>query len=229
LSYFYFLSLIVAVVVRAQTSCHLRELDLCLAPGLAGGQSLPTTVAEINKQCSTMKETNECLSDYSSSCTTKPMRELMGLVSQQGDVKSWYSEFCTKDNAADRAKYLKHAVCLNGAQKEARSCTKDLIVALDKAIVANPDDRMPQMCCAIRRMRKCSSDIVEKKCGKEGLKYSNQMAQSVSPTRFPEIMCREFDPTSQKCTSILPAPGTKPSGDKSKSVLSRLLNTFSAL
>ncbi len=88
---------------------------------------------------------------------------------------------------------------------------------------------MPQMCCAIRRMRKCSSDIVEKKCGKEGLKYSNQMAQSASPTRLPEIVCRDFDPTSQKCTSILPAPGTKPSGDKSKSVLSRLLNTFSAL
>ncbi len=42
LSYFYFLFSIVAVVVRAQSSCHLRELDLCLASGLAGGQSLPS-------------------------------------------------------------------------------------------------------------------------------------------------------------------------------------------
>jgi hypothetical protein len=85
------------------------------------------------------------------------------------------------------------------------------------------------MCCAVRRMRKCSSDIIEGKCGKEGLKYSSQMLQSVAGTRIPEIACRDFDPTSQKCTSILPPPGTKPANTRSNSVLSRLLNTYSAL
>ena len=85
------------------------------------------------------------------------------------------------------------------------------------------------MCCAVRRMRKCNDDIVENKCGKEGKKYMNQMVQSIAGTRLPEIACRDFDPTSKKCTSILPAPGTKAGNTRSNSVLSRLLNTYSAL
>jgi hypothetical protein len=221
--------LALAVIVRAQSSCHLRELDLCLASGLASGQNLPTTVAEINKQCNGMKEMNECIGNYSRRCSTKSMREFMRSITQQGDVKSWYNEFCVKDNAAEREKYLRHAVCLNNAQKEARPCIRDMTVALDKAINADIENRIPEMCCAVRRMRKCSSDIIEGKCGKEGLKYSSQMLQSVAGTRIPEIACRDFDPTSQKCISILPAPGTKPANTRSNSVLSRLLNTYSAL
>ncbi len=85
------------------------------------------------------------------------------------------------------------------------------------------------MCCAVRRMRKCSTDITEGKCGKEGLKYAAKMLQSVAGINMLEIVCRDFDPTSQKCTSILPAPGTKPAKGPRNSVLSRLLNTYSAL
>jgi len=221
--------LAIAVVAKAQSSCHLRELDLCLASGLASGQNLPTTIAEINKQCNGMKEMNECIGNYSRRCSTKSMREFMRSITSQGDARSWYSEFCTKDNSAEREKYLKHAVCLNSAQKDARSCIRDLTVALDKAINSDIENRIPEMCCAVRRMRKCSTDIIEAKCGKEGLKYMGQMLQSVAGTRIPEIACRDFDPTSQKCTSILPAPGTKPGNTKSNSVLSRLLNTYSAL
>ncbi|XP_054160030.1 uncharacterized protein LOC128958236 [Oppia nitens] len=221
--------LAIATIVAAQSSCHLRELDLCLASGLASGQNLPTTIAEINKQCNGMKEMNECIGNYSRRCSTKSMREFMRSLTQQGDVKSWYSDFCTKDNSEEREKFLKHSVCLNTAQKEARSCIRDLTVALDKAINADVENRIPEMCCAVRRMRKCSSDIIEAKCGKEGMKYSSQMLQSVAGTRIPEIACRDFDPTSQKCTSILPAPGTKAGNTKSNSVLSRLLNTYSAL
>jgi len=221
--------LAVATIVRAQSSCHLRELDLCLASGLASGQNLPTTIAEINKQCNGFKEMNECIGNYSRRCSTKAMRDFMRSVTSQGDVKSWYSEFCTKDSSEEREKFLKHSTCLNTAQKEARSCTRDLTVALDKAINADIENRIPEMCCAVRRMRKCSSDIIEAKCGKEGMKYMGQMLQSVAGTRIPEIACRDFDPTSQKCVSILPAPGTKAGNTKSNSVLSRLLNTYSAL
>jgi len=221
--------LALAVIVRAQSSCHLRELDLCLASGLASGQNLPTTVAEINKQCNGMKEMNECIGNYSRRCSTKSMREFMRSLTSQGDVKSWYSEFCTKDDSGEREKYLRHAVCLNNAQKESRSCIRDLTVALDKAINADIESRITEMCCAVRRMRKCSSDIVEGKCGKEGLKYMGQMLQSIAGTRIPEIACRDFDPTSQRCTSILPPPGTKAGNTRSNSVLSRLLNTYSAL
>jgi len=221
--------LAIAVVVKAQSSCHLRELDLCLASGLASGQNLPTTVAEIQKQCNGMKEMNECIGNYSRRCSTKSMREFMRSITSQGDARSFYNDFCVKDNSAERENFLKHSVCLNTAQKEARSCIRDLTVALDKAINSDIENRIPEMCCAVRRMRKCSSEIIEAKCGKEGMKYSGQMITNVAGTRIPEIACRDYDPTSSKCTSILPAPGTKAGNTKSNSVLSRLLNTYSAL
>jgi len=221
--------LALAVIVRAQSSCHLRELDLCLASGLASGQNLPTTVAEINKQCNGFKEMNECMGNYSRRCTTKSMREFLRGITSQGDVRTWYSEFCTKESSVEREKYLKHATCLNNANKEARGCIRDLTVALDKAINSDIENRIPEMCCAVKRMRKCSSDIIEGKCGKEGAKYMGQMLSSVAGTRLPEIACRDYDPTSQQCISILPAPGSKPANTKSNSVLSRLLNTYSAL
>jgi hypothetical protein len=101
-------------------------------------------VAEIKKQCDGMKETNECISDYSSLCSTKSMREFMRSVTHQGDGKSWYTEFCTKDNPAEREKYLKHAVCLNNAQKEAKTCIRDMTVALDKAIASDIGERNKQ-------------------------------------------------------------------------------------
>jgi len=221
--------LAIVVVVRAQSSCHLRELDLCLASGLASGQNLPTTVAEITKQCNGMKEMNECIGNYTRRCSTKSMREFMRSITSQGDARSFYEDFCVKDNTEEKEKYLKHAVCLNAAQKEARSCIRDLTVALDKAINSDIENRIPEMCCAVRRMRKCNTEIIEAKCGKEGLKYTSGMVQSVAGTRLPEIACRDFDPTSQKCISILPAPGSKAGNTKSNSVLSRLLNTYSAL
>jgi len=221
--------LALAVIVRAQSSCHLRELDLCLASGLASGQNLPTTVSEMNKQCNGFKEMNECIGNYSRRCSTKSMREFLRSITSQGDVRSWYSEFCTKESSAEREKFLKHSVCLNTAQKESRSCIRDLTVALDKAINSDIENRIPEMCCAVKRMRKCNTDIVEGKCGKEGARYMGQMLASVAGTRLPEIACREFDPTSQQCISILPAPGSKPANTKTNSVLSRLLNTYSAL
>lgn len=186
-------------------------------------------MAEINKQCNGLKEMNECIGNYSRRCATKSMREFVRSITSHGDVRSWYSEFCTKENSEEREKYLKHSTCLNSAQKETRSCVRDLTVAIDKAVNSDVEKRIPEICCAVRRMRKCSDDIVEGKCGKEGSKYMNQMVQSVVGTRLPEIVCRDFDPTSKKCTSILPPPGTKPANTRSNSVLSRLLNTYSAL
>ena len=106
---------------------------------------MPTiaTVAEINKQCNGLKEMNECIGNYSRRCSTKSMREFIRSITSQGDVRSWYNEFCTKENSEERERYLKHATCLNSAQKESRSCMRDLTVALDKAINSDVEKRIP--------------------------------------------------------------------------------------
>lgn len=131
------------VVIHAQNSCHLRELDLCVASGLASGQNLPTTVAEINKQCQGLKEMNDCIGNYSRRCSTKSMREFLRSITTQGDVQSWHQNFCDKENSEERQQYLKHATCLNQAQKEARTCMRDLTVALDRAINNDVEKRIP--------------------------------------------------------------------------------------
>lgn len=172
----------------------------------------------------------DCIGNYTRRCSTKSMREFMRGIRQDGtQARSWYEEFCQKESSQEKENYLKHAVCLNQAQKEARPCVRDLTVALDKAITSELEERIPGMCCAVRRMRRCSEQIIEGKCGKEGAKYMGQMLRSVAGTRLPEIACREYDPTSDQCKKILPPPGTKPTGQRSNSVLSRLLNTYSAL
>jgi len=219
-----------ANVARAQNSCHLRELDLCLASGLASGQNLPTSEAEIKKQCNSFKEMYECVGNYTRRCSTKSMREFIrGIQTQGGEARSWYDEFCKKENSEERTNFLKHSGCLNNAQKEARPCIRDLTVALDKAINSDIEQRIPGMCCAVRRMRECTTKIISDKCGKEGMKYMSQMLSSVAGTRLPELACREYDPASQVCADILPKPGSKAANTRSNSVLSRLLNTYAAL
>jgi hypothetical protein len=86
---------------------------------------------------------NECIGNYSRRCSTKSMREFLRSITSQGDVRSWYSEFCSKDSSTERENYLKHAVCLNTAQKESRNCIRDLTVALDKAINSDIENRIP--------------------------------------------------------------------------------------
>lgn len=86
---------------------------------------------------------NECIGNYSRRCSTKSMREFIRSITTQGDVRSWYNEFCTKESSGEREKYLKHATCLNSAQKESRSCMRDLTVALDKAINSDVEKRIP--------------------------------------------------------------------------------------
>jgi len=219
-----------ANIVRAQNSCHLRELDLCLASGLASGQNLPKTQADVKKQCSALKEMYDCISNYTKKCSTKSMREFMLGITQQGEAQSWYDEFCDKPASDERDKYLSHSVCLNSAQKNGRQCLTAMTVALDKAITSDIETRIPGMCCAVNRMRQCTNSFVEKECGKEGIKYMNHMVTLVAGTRLPEIACRDYDPSSAECKRLLPPPDAKPDGKKkSASVLSRLLSTYGAI
>ena len=91
-----------------------------------------------------MKEMQDCIGNYSKRCSTKSMREFMRSVTSQGENRNFYSDFCgDKPNIEERDKYLKHAVCLNTAQKDSRSCIRDLTVALDKAINSDIENRIP--------------------------------------------------------------------------------------
>lgn len=209
-------------------SCHLRELDLCAATLLVFTQNpagIATTDGDLNKQCGHLHEADGCLKNFTKKCSTPLQRELITFVSEGSS--RLLNEYCTEGTAV-RQNYLKHAPCLNQAQKGQRSCVKDLQAALETVTSVEWDKRIPAGCCAYRRFQGCTEGIVEKNCGKEAVEFMNIMLR-MALSRLPDIVCQGYGSDNPECRQLLPPPGTNPKGAKSSSVLSRLFSAYTGL
>lgn len=98
-----------------------------------------------------MHEADGCLKNFTKKCSTPLQRELITFVSEGSS--RLLNEYCTEGTAV-RQNYLKHAQCLNQAQKGQRSCVKDLQAALETVTSVEWDKRIPAGCCAYRRFQK---------------------------------------------------------------------------
>ncbi|RWS23704.1 hypothetical protein B4U80_09245, partial [Leptotrombidium deliense] len=213
--------------VKAQT-CHLRELDLCAATLLVFTQNpsgIATSENDLNKQCGYLREADTCLRNYTKKCMTPLQRELVSFITE-GSMRL-LKEYCTSGSQV-RQNYLKHATCLNQAQKSQRNCVKDLQAALETVTAVEWDKRIPAGCCAYRRFQMCTENLVESKCGKEAVEFMNIMLR-MALSRLPDIVCQGYGPETQECKTLLPAPGTAPKGARSNSVLSRLFSAYTGL
>jgi len=222
-----FAFLCLAVGARAQ-SCHLRELDLCAATLLVFTQNpsgIATSDNELNKQCGYLREADVCLRNFTRRCTTPLQRELINFVTE-GSMRL-LNEYCTPGTQL-RQSYLKHAPCLNQAQKNQRTCVKDLQAALEVVTTVEWDKRIPAGCCAYRRFIACTENLVESKCGKEAVEFMNLLLR-MALSRLPDIVCQGYGPENAECRQLLPAPGTNPKGARSNSVLSRLFSAYTGL
>ncbi|OQR79139.1 hypothetical protein BIW11_00193 [Tropilaelaps mercedesae] len=215
-----------AVVLAALTGahaadkCHLRELDLCAATA-SGATKVPATEDEIDKYCAIGVEAKECVENYMNQCATPIQKELFSWVTK--DPLKQGADFCKKGNAL-RNEYLKHGPCLAKAQPEGKKCVEDIRAGLEKLESSKFTDRVSTACCIYHRYQKCSSEIVEAKCGKEALELgSNILQRSVGVSV--SLFCNGFDADSAQCQALLPPPGTKPSGN-SKSIVSRLFSVY---
>lgn len=221
-----------AVIVNAQQSCHLRELDLCATSFLVltqGPQGLATNEQEINKQCVHLREADTCISNYTRRCLTPMQRELANFASNSS--RQLLDDYCTKGTKF-RLHYLKHAQCLNQVQKkERKGCIRDLQTSLETLTSNDPEfgsKRLQLACCTYRRFESCFEGHLEKRCGREAVQFVNNVAHRIT-SRMPEIVCRSYRPESQECKALLPKPGTVPKGAKSSSVFSRLLSAYVGL
>jgi len=222
-----FAFLCLAVGARAQ-SCHLRELDLCAATLLVFTQNpsgIATSDNELNKQCGYLREADVCLRNFTRRCTTPLQRELINFVTE-GSMRL-LNEYCTPGTQL-RQSYLKHAPCLNQAQKNQRTCVKDLQAALEVVTTVEWDKRIPAGCCSYRRFIACTENLVESKCGKEAVEFMNLLLR-MALSRLPDIVCQGYGPENAECRQLLPAPGTNPKGARSNSVLSRLFSAYTGL
>lgn len=211
-------------------SCHLRELDLCLASVLVfaqAPQNNKVTENDINKQCHYFGDTESCFKNYTSSCATTSQRLLIDFVSS--GVLQTFRDYCTPGNNM-RKLYVKHGECLNIQRPKTNKCLIDLQAAIEKS-TSEPDnhkDRPKALCCAYDRNRACMASIVEPACGKEAVELGETFVRAIF-SRAVQISCSKYKHTSSTCKALLPPKGTIPKGPKSNSVLSRLMSTVTGI
>ncbi|GFR05245.1 u13-Nephitoxin-Nsp1a_1 [Trichonephila clavata] len=205
-------------------SCHLREVDLCLATVLLGAsEGIPADEEELDKVCEPVQEGIECIGNYSSSCFTPLLQEVFDMVISE--PKKYQNLMCTH-GTNERAEYLKQAPCLQKAlsQDNMKPHLEDLMAALEKAAEDKFQNRVPIMCCGLQRMYKNLLDIVEAQCGK-GVIDQGGMLIGMSASSISDIFCRGYEPGAAQCNGLLPPSGTPSQGSNSKIQLIQFLNT----
>lgn len=220
-----------APTIAAQ-SCHLRELDLCAATLVVFTQSpsgLAVSDQDLNKQCGYLREADNCLKNFIKRCTTPIQRSMVSFMGE-GSMEL-LDDYC-KPGTELRKAYLKHASCLNSAQKShQKACIKDLQSAFETLTTIGADNwqkRIPFGCCTYRRFESCIDSQVEKKCGKEALNFINMVLKRAF-SRMPDMICRNYKPDGNECKAILPPVGATPKGSKSTSVISRLFSAYTGV
>lgn len=131
---------------KEEQTCHLREIDLCLAPlaVLAQGRGAhPISNQEINRQCKMLLETEECMQNYTSRCMTPMQGQMVNLFSEHGFET--IRDLC-KPKTDLYNRYLKHGNCINGQHNNHKVCIRDFQAAVEKAADASFQDRLKIGC-----------------------------------------------------------------------------------
>lgn len=190
---------------------------------------LAVTDNDLTKQCGYLREADNCLKGFIKRCTTPLQRQMVNFMGE-GSM-DLLDDYC-KPGTELRKAYLKHATCLNSAQKShQKACIKDLQAAFETLTSTSADNwqkRIPLGCCTYRRFEHCIDSQVEKKCGKEALNFINMVLKRAF-SRMPDMLCRNYKPDGKECSTILPPIGTLPKGAKSSSVVSRLFSAYTGV
>lgn len=229
-SAFTFLAAIVKVQEVSAKSCHLRELDLCLASVLVfaqAPQNNKVTENDINKQCNYFGDTENCFKNYTTNCATKSQRLLIDFISD--GVLHTFRDYCTPGNNL-RKLFVKHGECLNIQRPKTNKCLLDLQAAVERTTQdsRNWKDRPKTLCCAYDRYRSCMHNVIEPTCGKEAVELGETFVRALF-SRAIHVTCSRYKHTSNVCKSVLPSKGTIPKGPKSSSVISRLMSTITGI
>ncbi|XP_076338497.1 uncharacterized protein LOC143240246 [Tachypleus tridentatus] len=222
----YTLGLLVAFATHEvyTQQCHMRELDICAASLLLFTQEddVAQSEEELDTQCSYIRETQQCLQNYTNHCMTPIQRELMDFSSEGSE--NLLKDYCTSDTEI-RNNYLKSSGCLAEANRETRPCLTDLRVAMDAIGNAKFDNRVTIACCGYQRYMSCIRHTIEERCGASVVNFTEELLR-MALSRLPDIVCSSYKPNSDVCKDVLPPPGTAPGDSNSNSPLSRLFNAY---
>lgn len=131
---------------QQQETCHLRELDLCLASIAVFTQnsnSQPVNEREVNRQCKILLETESCLKNFTHRCLTDSQGQFLHMFADGG--LDLIRELC-KSGSKVRNNYMKHADCINNQQKAQRVCMRDFQASLERAVDIDWQNRLKLGC-----------------------------------------------------------------------------------
>lgn len=137
-----------AAAAAAAESCHLREFDLCMTSAIVFVQQpagVKINEAEIEKQCTLFKETEECLDSFTDRCMTPTQNSLVEFMS--GGLLKYMRDYCKKGSDLRRV-YLKHGDCVQKQRKNSNKCLVEFQAAIEKSTLddTNWKDRPKVLC-----------------------------------------------------------------------------------
>ncbi|KAF8767662.1 hypothetical protein HNY73_020584 [Argiope bruennichi] len=201
MKYLFAFTIFIALAYQATAqSCHLREVDLCVATMIFHyqGSGVPVDESGVESLCESIDETTQCLRNFTNKCMTPVQREVLQLIAEGSEAT--VKDFCTPGSEV-RVKFLKHA----------------------KSLKPN-STKSGTLCCGFRKFLECGEKLTEQKCGREAVEMGRTIAE-LAVTELPNVVCHSFDPNSSSCQALLPPKGSTPKGTQSGSQLARLLAT----
>ena len=185
------------------------------------------TEADLDKQCGFLKDSDECLRNYTANCNTPLQEDLIDMFRENSP--RYIKEYCTRGSPLREAN-KKYATCVRDATRDGghKTCIKDMQVGFEVITTVEWQDRLSAACCTYDRTKMCMEKLIEEKCGSDAVDFMRtQLRQALS--RMPEIMCNDYKSDSESCKSLLPPPGSELKNSKSKSVLTRLFGAATGL
>ena len=220
---------------RGPHNCHMRQVDACFYPIITLSSQVAdviTTESGVNQFCSTVSTSISCLKSYLRRCSTPLQREMFNFLSDQ--FSSRVDEFCNSTSL--KAQLLTHSPCIqsnvfnNKQYKE--TCVNDLLASFDKgrqlitgqkptndvlSSISSLSDQifasdalLDVSCCGFNRFTECFQGRVDQSCGRDAVTAIDIFTSRTFGIAMGKICSPSlFNVTSEKCHSILPAPGSK--------------------
>lgn len=201
--------------------CHQRELELCAVSWTGGGNQVPASPREISNYCENARDVKECVETFVDECMTPMQKEVIAWAMEEPMKQA--DEFCSPGSPL-RTEYLRYAPCLAKARPAQRPCQLDIQAAMEKLEITEFRDRIPMLCCMYRRYEECTAAVVQERCGDEANQWGAGLLQQNFGVSFSSF-CAGIEANSTLCRRLLPAPGTRPTG-QSKSMLSRMVSAY---
>ncbi|CAG2112568.1 unnamed protein product, partial [Medioppia subpectinata] len=196
---FFFL---VHCVSQVFSGCDLSEGDACGMKGSFFGNRnvlIPTSEAEMDTHCSTIRDSIKCLQDFTNNCLKGFVQAAIKMA--VGNADKHLMKRC--DNPDDRKEFLKHVSCLKDKQKmePMHICAEKNAVMMETLMNVDLADRIPAGCCIFHSFQDCIRQNMKTQCGDDAKDYWDEVINEIAEDSV-SYTCSNFESVA-KCDKEL--------------------------